>query len=82
MQVLAVDTAVQPLELGRDLLAALGELSGEPVWPVRLARAPLERAARAAAPLLAGGRTRPWLVSAANVLNELRFGGHGGARPA
>ncbi len=81
VQVLAVDTAVQPLELGRDLLAALGELSGEPVWPVRLARAPLERAARAAAPLLAGGRTRPWLVSAANVLNELRFGGHGGHGP-
>ncbi len=78
IQVLAVDTAAQPLDLGRDLLTALGELHGAPVWPVRVARAPLERAARAAGPLLAGGKVRPWLVSAANVLNELRFGGHGG----
>jgi len=74
LQVLALDTSSQPLELGRALMEALGALTGQPVWPVRTARAPLNQAARQAAPLLAGGRMRPWLVSAANVLNELRFG--------
>lgn len=74
VQVLALDTSSQPLELGRALMEALGALTGQPVWPVRTARAPLNQAARQAAPLLAGGRARPWLVSAANVLNELRFG--------
>ena len=74
LRVLALDTSSQPLELGKTLMEVLGELTGQPVWPVRVARAPLEHAVRQIAPLLSGGKVRPWLVSAANVLNELRFG--------
>ncbi|WP_297893622.1 small ribosomal subunit Rsm22 family protein [uncultured Desulfovibrio sp.] len=74
VRVLAMDTSSQPLELGKTLMEVLGELTGQPVWPVRVARAPLDQVVRQAAPLLSGGRARPWLISAANVLNELRFG--------
>ena len=74
LRVLALDTSSQPLELGKTLMEVLGEMTGQPVWPVRVARAPIDQAVRQAAPLLSGGRVRPWLVSAANVLNELRFG--------
>ena len=74
VRVLAMDTSSQPLELGKTLMEVLGELTGQPVWPVRVARAPLDQVLRQAAPLLSGGRARPWLISAANVLNELRFG--------
>ena len=74
VRVLALDTSSQPLELGKTLMEVLGELTGQPVWPVRVARAPLDQVVRQTAPLLSGGRARPWLVSAANVLNELRFG--------
>lgn len=78
VRVLALDSAAQPLELGRALFAAWGELLGEPVWPVRLERGPLESLAARALPLVRGGRARPWLVTAANVLNEARpaRGGH------
>lgn len=74
VRALAMDTSSQPLELGKTLMEVLGELTGQPVWPVRVARAPLDQVVRQAAPLLSGGRARPWLISAANVLNELRFG--------
>jgi hypothetical protein len=47
---------------------------GKPAWRVHTARGPLEKAGRLAAPLLSGGRTRPWLISAVNVLNEWRQG--------
>ncbi|MDE7370798.1 MAG: hypothetical protein K2N07_03475 [Desulfovibrio sp.] len=81
VQVLALDSASQPLELGRALFAAWGEVTGEPVWPVRLERGPLESLASRALPLLRQGG-RPWLVTAANVLNEVRPArrGHGSAR--
>ena len=73
IEVLALDSAAQPLELGRALFAAWGDVLGEPAWPVRLAHGPLESLAARARPLLhAGGR--PWLVTAANVLNEVRPG--------
>lgn len=74
LRVLALDTSSQPLELGKTLMEVLGELTGQPVWPVRVVRASLDQVVRQAAPLLSGGKARPWLVSAANVLNELRFG--------
>ena len=81
VEVLALDSASQPLELGRALFAAWGEVLGEPVWPVRLERGPLESLAARALPLLRQG-ARPWLVTAANVLNEGRPArrGHGSAR--
>lgn len=81
VRVLALDSAAQPLELGRALFAAWGELLGEPVWPVRLERGPVESLAARALPLVRGGGARPWLITAANVLNEVRpaRGGHCGA---
>lgn len=74
IQVLALDSSSQPLELGRSLLHEVAALTFHQPWQVQTVRAPLEQAARQAAPLLAGGQARPWLISAANVLNELRFG--------
>ena len=74
VRVLAMDTSSQPLELGKTLMEVLGEITGQPVWPIRVARAPLDQVVRQAGPLLSGGRAQPWIVSAANVLNELRFG--------
>ncbi|MDR3361590.1 MAG: small ribosomal subunit Rsm22 family protein [Desulfovibrio sp.] len=74
VRVLAVDSANQPLELGMALFSALGELLGRKPWPVRAARGPLEHLPRLARQTAArGGRAtppRPWLVAAANVLNE------------
>ncbi|WP_291440590.1 small ribosomal subunit Rsm22 family protein [Desulfovibrio sp.] len=78
IQVLALDNSSQPLELGRALLEELAGLTFHEPWAVQVARGQMEHAARHAAPLLAGGQTRPWLVSAANVLNELRFGKRSG----
>lgn len=75
VRVLALDSAAQPLELGRALFAAWGARMGWQTWPVRTVRGPLESLARQAAPLLSGKggeQRRPWLVTAANVLNELR----------
>lgn len=71
LQVLALDSARQPLELGRALFEAWGEVLGEPVWPVHLERGPLEGLAERAWPLLRQGAC-PWLITAANALNEAR----------
>lgn len=84
VRVLALDGAARPPELGRALFARWGARLGRKTWPARAARGPLESLARQAAPFLAGkggaGRGRPWLVTAANVLNELRPGRKGGRR--
>ena len=82
IQVLALDSSSQPLELGRSLLHEVAALTFHQPWQVQTVRAPLEQAARQAAPLLAGGQARPWLISAANVLNELRFGKKSGRASA
>lgn len=78
IQVLALDNSSQPLDLGRALFEELAGLTFHEPWAVHTARGQMEHAARHAAPLLAGGQVRPWLVSAANVLNELRFGKRSG----
>lgn len=82
VRVLALDSAARPPELGKALFASWGACLGWKTWPVRTAQGPLESLARQAAPLLAGKggaqRCRPWLVTAANVLNELRPGRKGG----
>ena len=76
IQVLAVDNAVQPMELGRDVMAAWGDILGQPVWQVRVERGSLEHMPRLEHKL-AGTlerqerHLRPWLLTAANVLNEL-----------
>ena len=74
VRILALDSASQPLDLGRKLFAALGEMLGRKIWPVLTAASPVEQLARRAAPAFSGGRVRPWLVTAANVLNELHCG--------
>lgn len=80
IRVLAVDLAPQPLELGKSLLETLGRMGGQPVWQVHTARAPLEQAARMATRLPGLSGARPWLVSAVNVLNEVRSGKRGAHR--
>ena len=76
IQVLAVDNAVQPMELGRDILTAWGDILDQPVWQVRVERGSLEHMPRLERKLADSlGRQerqlRPWLLTAANVLNEL-----------
>lgn len=80
IRVLAVDLAPQPLELGKNLLETLGKMGGQPVWQVHTARASLEQAARTATRLPGLSGARPWLVSAVNVLNEVRSGKRGAHR--
>ena len=76
IQVLAVDNAVQPMELGRDVMAAWGDILGQPVWQVRVERGSLEHMPRLECKLAdtlerQERHLRPWLLTAANVLNEL-----------
>lgn len=74
LDIFALDSAPQPLELGRTLFRTLGEMTGRRVWPLHTARGPLERLARIVrgpTPPFAGGHARLWLVAAANVLNEI-----------
>lgn len=90
LEVVALDNSSQPLELGRAIFQALGDILQQPAWQVRTVRAPLGQAARQLARLRGdrrgggevsadGGRgSALWLVSAANVLNELLSGGAAG----
>ncbi|GFH62550.1 MAG: conserved hypothetical protein [Candidatus Desulfovibrio kirbyi] len=66
VRVLAVDIAVQPLEMGKALFAVLAELLGRKPWPVRTARASLSQMA------CKSMTDRPWLMTVTNVLNEVR----------
>ncbi len=74
VHVLALDASPQPLHLGNALMTTLGSITGLPPWKVSTVRAPLEQATHHALHLLAKGHMRPWLVSAVNVLNEVREG--------
>jgi hypothetical protein len=71
--VFALDSAPQPLEMGKALFRALGEMTGRRVWPLHTERGRigrLETSARGLNRRFAGGHARPWLVTAANALNE------------
>jgi len=70
VRVLALDSAARPPELGRAIMEGLSRRMGWPAWTVRTVCGPLESLPRQAAPLLRHDAV--WLVSAANVLNELR----------
>jgi hypothetical protein len=73
LDVIALDSAPQPLELGKSLFRILGEMTGRPVWPLYAERGRAGRPGRSAGGLnrrCAGEHARPWLVTAANVLNE------------
>jgi hypothetical protein len=71
--VLALDSAPQPLELGKKLFGAWAALAGRPVWPLRLERASLAGIAHSPALLVTNrsGRALPWLMTAGNLLNEV-----------
>lgn len=68
--VAATDCAGHPLQIGRALLENLARQAGVEPWEVHLIQAPLEQGLRKAGQLLQKG-VKPWLVTAANVLNEL-----------
>ncbi len=72
LQVLALDNAKQPMDVGRDLFSALAELMGEKAWPVFCYGGSAERPV-AALQTLQGKNEKiyPWLLSEANILNEL-----------
>lgn len=67
IHVLALDNCHKPLELGQQIFMALAEITGQPAWPVRIACAPLPTLAQKARDC----EGKPWLLSCANVLNEL-----------
>lgn len=70
VEVVAVDCAGRPPHLGRDILERLAAKAHCEPWIVHSVQAPLDQAARRVSSLLPAGQ-RPWLVTAANVLNEL-----------
>ena len=74
IRVLAQDKAIQPLAFGRALFEALGQMQGSSVWQIETIHSPLYSLPRQVRMLcddgVKGGACRPWLVTAANVLNE------------
>lgn len=74
IRVLAQDKASQPLAFGCALFEALGQMKGSPVWQVETIHSSLSSLPRQVRMLCddggKGGACRPWLVTAANVLNE------------
>ncbi|MDR3358666.1 MAG: small ribosomal subunit Rsm22 family protein [Desulfovibrio sp.] len=74
--VFALDSAPQPLELGKSLFRTLGGMTGRRIWPLFTERAcfggQAVRPGRGLNRRFAGGHARPWLVAAANALNEIR----------
>ena len=69
--VAAVDCAGHPLQIGRAILESLASQACTRPWEVVHIQAPLEQGIRRAGQLLQKGVV-PWLVTAANVLNELQ----------
>ncbi len=68
--VAAVDRAGHPMQTGRAIMEHLAAEAGVEPWETHLIQAPLEQGPRRAAELVRRGAA-PWLVTAANVLNEL-----------
>ncbi len=66
----AVDRAGHPMQTGRAILEHLAAEAGVDPWEMHLVQAPLDQGPRRAAGFVRRGVT-PWLVTAANVLNEL-----------
>ena len=70
LTLMAVDCAGHPLHIGKTLLETMARMEGCEPWKVHLVQAPLIQGLRRAGALVQKGLS-PWLVSAANVLNEL-----------
>lgn len=69
VEVLALDTSRQPLELGLELFTALGDALKLPTWHARIVAGNLESMPRHLARCREAG-LNPLLVAAANTLNE------------
>ncbi|MDR1856269.1 MAG: hypothetical protein LBR22_03815 [Desulfovibrio sp.] len=72
MHVHAMDKSIQPLKMGKALLAEMSRLAGVPVWPVHLTKSPILH--RFGLGRLSGDMPPVWLVAFGNVLNELPGG--------
>ena len=70
IEVVAVDAAGRPPKLGRDILRLLCEDAGVEPWTVHVVQAPIAQAGHRAMEFVRKGAS-PWLLTAANVLNEL-----------
>lgn len=71
--VFGLDSTKKPLELGRNLFAALAAELASPCWEINTAVGPLEAMAKLAPAVSPSGRPlRPWLSLVANVLNEMK----------
>lgn len=68
IKVLAMDAASQPLRLGADIFRNLAEILHYPAWDIEIIKAPLHAAGR-----LCPQDQNFWLLTAANVLNELKI---------
>lgn len=68
--VCAVDCAGHPLQIGKAILESLARQAGTEPWEVVPVQSSLEQGIRRAGQIIQKGCT-PWLVTAANVLNEL-----------
>lgn len=70
IQVLAQDSSRQALNIGRQIFYSLGELAGEKAWPINIVNCPIEKLGASAQACKESG-AQPWLLTCANVLNEL-----------
>lgn len=70
IHILALDTARQPLDLGAKILAAIA--GKQKAWRITLACGPIQALA---SHRRRTGNARPWLITAANILNELKTSG-------
>lgn len=68
LRILALDTAGKPLDLGARILSALAGKA----WRISLACGPIQTLA---SHRRQAGNARPWLITAANMLNELKTSG-------
>lgn len=78
VRVLAIDSSLRPLALGKAIWHCLAEKLGAGAWPVHIEQAPLLNVRSAIAKHSACMKSSPWLLSAANVLNEQDLLGSGG----
>lgn len=72
IHIAALDAARQPLELGNAIMQELAATLHQPPWQTTLITGPL-----VALGSFKPEKRQPWLISATNVLNEIKFRRHG-----
>lgn len=73
VQIVALDSARQPVALGKKIFETLAKSLNCKPWSIKVATGPLQSLSRH----LPAAASFPWLVTAANVLNEQQIGMHG-----